>query len=176
MYDIREKSEAIREIKKYLFLVSERMHPDVPRVTIDGIYDTETGKAVTEFQKIQRLPATGVVDYDTFQALYADYKLIIDEDEMQDYVLTSRGFPISQGAVGEDVRALNMLISELSKEYPELAGIRIVNAYTAQTARAVSYLRSLFGYPGGEQVDKQLYDRMLIELSAQRRKDKSPAR
>ena len=47
MYQQSNKNAAVKEIQTYLYLISDRMYADVPRIPIDGIYDSETEAAVT---------------------------------------------------------------------------------------------------------------------------------
>jgi peptidoglycan hydrolase-like protein with peptidoglycan-binding domain len=41
-------------------------YPAIPTIAADGIYGEKTAAAVKTFQKIFRLPQTGVVDYSTW--------------------------------------------------------------------------------------------------------------
>ena len=59
MYNIHDKSSAIRAAKEQLFAISEKLYPQVPRTTIDGFYDDETRAAVKEYQKIKGLKESG---------------------------------------------------------------------------------------------------------------------
>lgn len=50
-----------------------------PKVVPDGIYGERTREAVESFQKCMGLPATGVVDYATWQVLFAqEYECVVN--------------------------------------------------------------------------------------------------
>ena len=51
MYPLSDKVSAIREVQKFLHLISDKKGSTIPRVSIDGIYGEETRGAVSEFQR-----------------------------------------------------------------------------------------------------------------------------
>ena len=64
--------EAVRTIQEQLNRIS-RNYPAVPKIAADGIYGPATEEAVRTFQKIFRLPQTGVVDYRTWYKISEIY-------------------------------------------------------------------------------------------------------
>lgn len=50
------------------------LHPFLPRVIPDGIFEEETRRAVTMFQQNFDLPVTGIVDNDTWDTIAAVYR------------------------------------------------------------------------------------------------------
>ena len=174
MYRINDRQEAVREIKKYLYVVSTRAYPEIRRTTIDGQYDEETRRSVKQFQKIMGLTETGVVDIDTFSALYNVYRREKDDFYSKDYVIEETGFPIGIGCKGENVRALHILINELAREHPEAADVGMGSFYSSHTAESVRAIERAYGLDESGAVDKALFSRMLKELEAIRRRDKNP--
>lgn len=71
-YRIDRKEEAIAEVQRYLRAISyaEKV---IPHIAVDGIYGKETKEAVRAFQILLSLAQTGVVDDETFAALYRRY-------------------------------------------------------------------------------------------------------
>lgn len=176
MYSMNDRQAAIREIKKYLYVISTRVYPQIGRTTIDGQYDEPTRAAVREFQRIKRLNESGEVDIDTFNALYEAYSRAKDDLCALDYVVEGKPFPFGIGASGEDVRALNILINELTREHTDLKHVGTGSYYSSRTARSVSGLQRAYGLEESGAVDKNTYSRMLMELDAIRRRDKNPDR
>ena len=74
MYRTNDKQQAIREVKKYLYVISTKVYPQIGRTTIDGQYDPATRDAVRAFQRIKGLTENGEVDIETFNALYDTYR------------------------------------------------------------------------------------------------------
>ena len=173
MYDITDKSNAIREVKKYLYLVSQNMYPEIGRGTIDGIYDSQTRKSVASYQKIKKLPETGTVDLNTFNLLYKDYYSTQRRLLSKGYIITEDGFPLSIGTMNEDVRIIHAMIGELNDIYTELSEVGHGSYYSKGTAESVKMLRKIFGMPDGEHVDEELYQRMVTEIEAIRRNGKT---
>jgi Putative peptidoglycan-binding domain-containing protein len=77
------KKIAVSEVQTWLRALAKA--GKIPRiVNIDGIYGVETEEAVTDFQIMCNLPATGMVDYATWCELYKEYKLLEDDKNMLD--------------------------------------------------------------------------------------------
>ena len=75
MYPINEYSAAVKQLQTYLLAISYRDKiPYMPHISIDGIYGESTRAAVTDFQKKYGIPATGIVNYETWQEIYSVYK------------------------------------------------------------------------------------------------------
>ena len=173
MYNIADKNEVIREIKKYLYAISTNTYPEIGRTTIDGFYDKETADSVRRFQEIKNLGADGIVDYLTFLALYAEYKSIIDKENTKDYIVEDSGLPIVFGDLSEDVRALHILINQLRNVHKEIASVGTGSYYSKRTEAAVRELRKIFGMQDGVGVDAILFNRMIAELDAHKRNMKT---
>ncbi len=175
MYRTNDRQEAVREIKKYLYVISTRLYPQIGRTTIDGQYDEPTRAAVKEFQRIMKLADSGEVDIETFNALYLAFRRVRDDFYERDYIVENTDFPVRVGHMGENVRALHILINELAKEHPDVRDVGTGGYYSARTARSVQSLRRAYGLGESDEVDKHMYSRMLMELEAIRRRDKNPA-
>ena len=166
-YDIADRGAAIKEIKKYLYLISENLYPQIPKTTIDEFFDEETKKAIREYQSIKEIETSGTVDYQTFDLLYADYKALENDINTVDYIL-SAGFPLIEGDVSEDVRVIHLIINELSKTFENIPSLKNGNYYSSETSEAVRALRKLFDMEADSCVDKLLYLRMLREVHARK--------
>lgn len=174
MYRTNDNQQAIREVKKYLYVISTKVYPQIGRTTIDGQYDQATRDAVRAFQKIKGLTENGEVDIETFNALYDTYRKAKDNFYARDYVVENTDFPICVGDAGEDVRALHILINELAQYHFDVGDAGTGSYYSERTAKAVQSLRRAYGLAESNAVDKVLFSRMLTELVAIRRSDKNP--
>ena len=174
MYRINDRQEAIREIKKYLYAISTRVYPQIGRTTIDGQYDEPTKSAVKKFQGIMGLAENGIVDIETFRALYKIYRSVKEDFYALDYIVEETEFHVGPGNSGENVRALHIIINELAREHPTVEGVGTGSFYSTRTARAARELRRIYGLAESENIDKITYSLMLMELEAIRRRDKNP--
>lgn len=169
-YNISDKGAAIKEIKKYLYLVSQNLYPDISRITIDEFFDSETKNAIIQYQNIKGIQSTGAVDYETFSRLYRDYLLLETDLNTPDYIL-SEVFPLKEGDISEDVRVVHLIINELSKTFVNIPNVDNGKYYSAETRKAVLALRELFDMELHDYIDKPLYSRMKKELNARRLAD-----
>lgn len=62
---IGSRSDKVRQMQNQLNVISNG-YPLLPKITADGIYGERTAQAVKTFQKIFKLPQTGVVDFPTW--------------------------------------------------------------------------------------------------------------
>ena len=173
MYNINDKSEVIKEIKRYLYAISTTTRPEIGRTTIDGYYDKETERIVKNYQSAIGILESGVVDYITFQSIADEYLKIKENEELRQTLLLPTGFPLSRGMASEDVRLINILISALREIYKDIPFVGNSNYFSRNTERAVRLLREIFIMRDSPEVDTELYNRMIIEVDAENRKKKT---
>ena len=70
--DIGSSGSKVRQIQEQLNLIGE-FYSSIPVLIPDGIYGERTADAVRAFQKIFRLPQTGIVDYPTWYKISEIY-------------------------------------------------------------------------------------------------------
>ena len=169
MYQQTDKNAAIREIQKYLFYISDTKYPSIPRIPIDGVFDNETKSAVLEYQTIKNINPSGIVDYETFSALYGDYIEIEFNSNSSDYIIGDTMFPIVENEQSEDVRVLHVMINELRKKYTEIGDVGTGSFFSKRTADAIEKLSIIFCLPKTRRVNKELYYRMKEEINATNR-------
>jgi peptidoglycan hydrolase-like protein with peptidoglycan-binding domain len=174
MYRINDSQAAVREIKKYLYVIATRVYPEIGRTTIDGQYDEQTREAVRRFQGIMELPEDGVVDLATFSALAEVYRREQEDFYARDYIVAQTDFPIGIGSKGENVRAIHILLNELAREHAEANEVGTGSFYSQGTAESVRAIQRAYGLKESGEVDKPLFSRMSAELEAIRRRDKNP--
>ncbi len=66
-----EKSNVVYVVQ--IIINTLAYHLDIPNVALDGVMGPETQKSVREFQRINRLPQTWIVDKRTWNALSSAY-------------------------------------------------------------------------------------------------------
>ncbi len=70
MIRVEDRSAAIYEIQAALRDISGRDDRVRPRLIPDGIYGAQTREAVISFQRLVGVNATGIVDYETWTAIF----------------------------------------------------------------------------------------------------------
>lgn len=80
--DIGSSGSKVRQIQEQLKLIGE-FYSSIPVLIPDGIYGERTADAVRAFQKIFRLPQTGIVDYPTWYKISDMYVRLSGIAELQ---------------------------------------------------------------------------------------------
>lgn len=162
MYEYNDKSAKIREIQTFLSRISQT-NISIPHVTVDGFYSDETRNAVTEFQRLNKLEQTGVVDKITFDIMYSVYLESISESELKDENFDLEAFPLKIGDSGRDVSALNAVLSELEAFYKELVKIN-GDFFTSDTEYSVKQMQGHLIEEQTGYVDNKFFNRLKKEL------------
>lgn len=166
MYALNDKTAAIVEIQRFLYLLSNTSNPEIPRVAIDGIWGEETEAAVIEFQKISGNEVSGKVDYQTFEALYDAYSAAKSELYELDFLITTQGLPLSKNMMNDDVLLLHLMILEIQKTYDYLTEVDRTTYFSENTEKAVMELQEIFGMEQSGRVDALMYERLVLELDS----------
>ena len=72
-----EESENVRDLQTYLSVIAQN-NPEIPPVTVDGVYGNETRDAVYTFQALNGLPPTGSVGPVTWSKIANQYDRIVN--------------------------------------------------------------------------------------------------
>ena len=139
----RNESEAISNLQRYLRQLSYREKITPPPV--DGIFESDTQRALEEFQELYGLPVSGSANRDTWDALYAAYRASVTETTPPRAVLilppSSNVFPLKEGSKGLPVNVLQYMLVELSSLYSTLEGVAVTGEYDKATEAAVRELQ-----------------------------------
>ncbi len=94
-----DTGEKVR-LLQYMLSILSSFIPEIPPLTVDGIYGTRTRAAVLAAQRRFRLPETGVVDAATWDAIYDQYSGIENTT-----LRSGELFPTSTNQANTNVRA-----------------------------------------------------------------------
>lgn len=140
---------AVRSLQYYLTTISF-YNSLIPRLTIDGIFGPSTESAVRSFQNAYGLTPTGVVSVETWEKLLDVYLGIIEQnppDYINDPFASFPGNPISIGASGEAVTAIQERLNIISDFYPNIEKIPVTGYFGPETQNAVIEFEREFGIP-----------------------------
>ena len=70
--DIGSSGQKVRQLQEQLNLIGD-YYTAIPALTVDGIYGESTAEAVRQFQRINNMPQTGVVDFPTWYRISDRY-------------------------------------------------------------------------------------------------------
>ena len=156
MYRIYDRSEAIKRVQLYLSVAGN----PVIFVAPSGIFDENTILSVKDFQASRGMEPTGEVDLITFDALYSEYARITD---LEPYKLDN---PILPGDLRDEMMYFNRSMKEILYYYGFTSNLRDSNFYSQNTSEAVLLLREIYMLETKDEIDSELYRRMIIDLNS----------
>ena len=155
--------EAILNLQRYLRALSfidERL----PRVPLDGLFDSETLRAVEIYQRTRGLPETGIVDKDTWDSIFTEYLLA---QELSSRPPTPNFFPTYpegyETAAGEEspfVIMIQLLLRELKIIYDAIPEIEINGVFDKATEDGIKAFQRASGLPVTGRVDLSSWNRL----------------
>ena len=162
MYDYNDRAAAIKEIQRYLSVISQK-DERIPHVTVDGYFTEELKLAVLEFQRLYGLEQNGTVDRATFDLMYEIYLQRSLEAEIADKSFDKNAFPLKIGDSGSDVGVLNSVLWELGAYYKELDAVK-GDFFSANTERSVREMQRHLIEDATGIVDAVFFERLKKEL------------
>lgn len=151
--------DPISEVQFYLSEISKFKH-EISIVYPNGIFDSATKEAVTEFQRIYKLPTTGVVDLNTWNAIVNEYNKYneITSAPNQISCFPLREFNINLDDEDDLVYVVQFLLKKLNKMYKNYHEINITGKYDQTTADAIKQFQNNNKLPVTGIVDKTTWN------------------
>lgn len=157
-------NDHVRELQQYLRIIRRERdgETDVP---IDGRFGPLTAAAVRQSQAESGLPADGIVDRATWEAIFADARQII---YLRALPTTVQGFrmgqpPIRVGDKNDSVLFLQVMLGALATRFVNLPEAEALSGiYSDATAAAVRLLQQQAGLATTGIVDKPTWDAITI--------------
>lgn len=159
MYNINDKSEAVRAVQEYLGAV----YPGSVRK--NGIFDKATERAVNKFKEANALSPDGKVDYKTHTMLYDEYKRNLLRKEIRKNNSGYINFPITVGSYGMGISELNLMLKALLDYFGKENGIRDSRVFSHEGQRGAEALFRIFGMEQKNHVDELFYKRLRDEYA-----------
>ena len=157
--------DAITNVQKYLRQLSYH-EEDINPVPIDGIWDSETQRALTTFQKKNGLDPTGTVDRATWELLKERYDRSIafnSPPAMIDlFPRQPQGYVVTSGTQGALVDVIQYILSELEALY-NFPAYTPSGEYDAATAEIVRDFQRRNGIDPSGNVDRETWDALAVQ-------------
>ena len=158
-----EKS-AIRNLQRYLRQLSF-FDNDIPPLPLSGVWDPHTRDAVIAFQQKNGLEPTGIADEQTWNLLFEQYTLSIEEksppERMAIYPRLPERDSLRLGDVGFPVTAVQYMLDELTIQFEGLDNVPQNGIYGEETVRAVAEFQRRNLLPPTGEVDKRTWDTLV---------------
>ena len=164
--------EAISNLQRYLRRIFES-DPNIETIPIDGIFESATRNALTKFQIMNGLPATGIADIDTWELLYARFleenERVAKPEKVMIFPPYPKDYAMSYGDNFFSILVLQHMLSELSANYDGTNGeyerINLGGVYDDETLSAVTDFQNRHGLDATGAVDKITWNRIVTEYN-----------
>ena len=157
----------VANLQYFLRFVAE-FEPNVPTVSLDGVFGPATRASVEAFQRNSNLPVTGVVDLPTWQSLYSAYRgmlLSLPEGYLDGVTVPYPGIPLTVGSQGEYVMILQMYLNRIAQSYTGIPTIAEDGVFGSATLSSVNAFRRIFGIPESQTVGAVTWEAIADEYS-----------
>ena len=149
-------SDAVSNLQRYLRRIEleEKYSSAVP---IDGIYGSATRSAVSLFQRRNGIPVTGIVNKETWDAIFSQYERLIRERDTRLYPdpfpKTPENHETELGERSAFVSLLQFILNELINSYDTLPSFNSSGVFDDETSLAVKEIQRIHALPITGRVD-----------------------
>ena len=135
------------QVLHYVLLTIAYFDPDLPSLRLNSVFNDNTKAMVINFQKKYGLPATGVVDADTWNELVTVYRETIrniPEEYAQYEDELFQGRLLALGMSGDDVRIIQRFLLKICQQTGNIPGVRVSGIFDDLMERSVMKIQSIF--------------------------------
>ena len=147
--------QSIRSLQTMLRVIAQE-DENQPSLIPDGIYGAQTMAAVAAFQRNHGLPATGVTNQDTWEAVrnvYEPAMIRIGPAEPLQLILDP-GEVLERGSQSPDLFIIQGMLTVLSRTYGSVTPPELSGELDEATALSVASFQELSGLPQTGELDK----------------------
>ena len=134
------ETEAIRNLQTYLRQLAYH-DASIKSPPIDGIFESDTRQALTDFQASKGIPQTGIADQEVWELLYAAYRASLADHslpaKLDVFPSLPKNMEYGPSAQGFPVVVIQFLLQELERNYGILSPVEITGIYDTATTQAV---------------------------------------
>ncbi len=159
----RTEADARRNLQTYLRQLAY-FDENIPFVPIDGNSGSDTTDAIRAYQARSGLPVTGIADRDTWEALYEDYLISLENEAppvgFAPFPNYPRGYSVKLGDEGFIVSSIQHMLEEISVLFP-ITAVQVTGVYDEETRDAVSEVQARYLLPVTGEVDKLTWNALV---------------
>ena len=142
-------------------------YPSIPKIpAADGVYDTATGDAVREFQRIFSLNQTGMVDRSTWYKIQSVYNAVkrlseLDSEGLRDEDVSNQFKDLlSEGDSGENIKTIQYYLRVIADFNPSVPSPPLDGYFGESTTEAVKTFQQENDLPVTGIVDSRTWNMM----------------
>ena len=156
--------QPIRSLQTMLRVIAED-NPGYVRIIPDGIYGPETMSAVTVFQRRHGIPASGITNQQTWEAIVEEYdasRIRQDRAHPLDIILNP-GQVLRKGERHPHVYLVQGMLAALSDVYGSIQKPGLTGLMDEATADALASFQQLSGLPMTGNLDKHTWKHLALQ-------------
>lgn len=155
--------QPIRSLQQMLRVIGEN-DDRLPSVVPDGIYGNDTVRSVSAFQRSVGLPATGITDQDTWEAIVARYEpALVEQTEAEPLqIILDPGQVIRRGEQNPNLYIAQAILIVLSKQYAGITTPGMSGVLDVATADSLSSFQQMNLIPVTGELDKNTWKRLAL--------------
>lgn len=156
--------QPIRSLQTMLRVIAEN-DPSHQRIIPDGIYGPETVSAISVFQQIHGIPATGVTDNQTWDTIVEVYeKALIEHLDAQPLqVILNPKQVIRKGERHPHLHLVQAMLTVLAEVYESIGMPSSSGILDEATADALSSFQEISGLPMTGHLDKHTWHHLVLQ-------------
>ncbi len=166
MTEYESSRQAITNLQRYLRRIAQE-DKGLASPPEDGIFDDRTEESLIEFQRMMSLEPNGRADRATWDALFAEYTRLEQEQDKRvplDFFPTSPDpYVTVPGERFAFITLLQFMLGELTLVYDAFDPPEQTGVYDAQTMDAVAEFQRIQGIPATGLVDRNTWNRLSEE-------------
>ena len=155
--------QPVRSLQTMLRVIAEN-ESNQPSVIPDGIYGAQTTSAVAAFQRSRGLPATGVADQETWDAIVAAYEpaLILVGEAEPIAVIFEPNEVIVSGQKHPNLYLAQGILTVLSQVYGSITPPSLNGTLDMPTGQSLSSFQRLNDLPETGELDRITWQRLAL--------------
>ena len=155
--------QPVRSLQQMLRVIGEN-DERLPSVVPDGIYGNDTVRAVSAFQRSVGLPATGIADQETWEAIVERYDLaLVEQTEAEPLrIILDPGQIIRRGERNPNLYIAQAILVVLSEQYAGITPPSMNGILDVATADSLSSFQEMNLIPVTGELDKHTWRRLAL--------------
>ena len=155
--------QPVRSLQTMLRVIAQN-EDNLPRVIPDGIYSAQTVSAVAAFQRSRGLPANGITDQDTWDAIVAAYEpaLILVGEAEPIAVIFEPNEVIVAGQAHPNLYLAQGILTVLSQIYGSITPPSLSGILDMPTGQSLSSFQRLNDLPETGELDRITWQRLAL--------------
>jgi peptidoglycan hydrolase-like protein with peptidoglycan-binding domain len=135
-------------------------YPGIPRINVTGYFNESTENTVREFQKVFNLPATGIVDEDTWYMIRRIYISVtrlyelVSEGLIANDLIQLYSTVLLEGGNRPVIGLLQFFLNVLSASLPSVPAVNITGYFGPETTASVIGFQTAMNLPPSGIVDQ----------------------